>query len=241
MLIESLAIVLHKIKYDDKNLIVHVYSRDFGRISYIAAKRKKQGSVHASAFEALSLIRYQAEHKPNRELQRMKECQHIYAFHTLFLDPVKNSISLFLSEVLYRVLQEAEANESLFAYLSESIKILDLVEDGKANFHIAFLMQLCRDLGITPNMEDAQAGWYFDMQAGCFVPFPPNHKFWMSYEEAGPFIHLQDIAFDNLADYRFSRIQRRKLLDTLLDYYRLHLNNFPLIKSLDIMQDLFEG
>ena len=83
MLVESLAIVLHKIKYDDKNLIVHVYSRDFGRISYIAAKRKKQGSVHASAFEALSLIRYQAEHKPNRELQRMKECQHLYAFHTL--------------------------------------------------------------------------------------------------------------------------------------------------------------
>lgn len=241
MIVESLAIVLHKIKYDDKNMIVHVYSRDYGRISYIAANRKKQGSLRAASFEPLSLIRYQADHKGSRDLQRMKESLHEYAFHSIPFDPVKNSITMFLSEVLYRVLQEAEANENLFNFLSTSIKILDLVEDGKANFHLAFLTQLCRYLGITPNIEDAQPEWYFDMQAGCFVPFAPNHQFWMNYEESQDFIRLQDITFDALDDYRFSRIQRRKLLDTLLDYYRLHLNNFPEIKSLDIMQDLFEG
>lgn len=240
MLIESEAIVLHKIKYNDKDLIVHVFSREFGRMSYMAAK-KKRGNLSPAFFEPLSLISYQADHKGSRELQRLKECHHFYAFNSIPLDPVKNSIAMFLSEVLYRILQEAEANESLFRFMSESVKILDLIEEGKANFHLAFLVQLCRYLGITPNVEDAQPDWFFDMQAGCFVPYPPNHAAWMSFSESADFIRMQEMNFDSLKDFQFSRLQRRKLLDTMLDYYRLHLNDFPDIKSLDIMQELFEG
>ncbi len=240
MLVESQAIVLHKIKYNDKDLIVHVYSRDFGRMSYLVSK-KKRGNLSPAFFEPLSLICYQAEHKGSRELQRIKESHQFYPFNSIPIDPVKNSIALFLSEVLFRVLQEAEANESLFQYLSESFKILDLIEDGKANFHLTFLVQLYRYLGITPNVEDFQEAWYFDLQAGCFVPYPPNHNAWMNHEEAADFVRLQEMGFDNLKKFHFSRFQRRKLIDTLLDYYRLHLNHFPDIKSLDIMQELFEG
>ena len=63
----------------------------------------------------------------------------------------------------------------------------------------------------------------------------------MSFSESADFIRMQEMTFDSLKDFQFSRLQRRKLLDTMLDYYRLHLNDFPDIKSLDIMQELFEG
>ncbi len=241
MLVESDAIVLYKIKYDDKNLIVHLYSRDFGRMSYIAACHKKRGSLGNAFFEPLSLINYQAEHKESRELQRLRESHSYYAFRSIPFDPVKNSIALFLSEVLYRVLQEAEPNEALFGFLSESIQLLDAMDDGKANFHLIFLSQLSRHLGIMPNLEDDKPDWYFDLMAGCFVPFPPNHPYWMNQQESADFVLLQQLRFEQAASCRFSRFQRRKLLDTLLDYYRLHLNDFPVIKSLDIMQELFEG
>ena len=40
--------------------------------------------------------------------------------------------------------------------------------------------------------------------------------------------------------YAFSRRDRVRILHLILDYYRLHLPDFPAIKSLDVLQALFD-
>ena len=36
-----------------------------------------------------------------------------------------------------------------------------------------------------------------------------------------------------------SRLERNRCLDIMNDYYRLHLPDFPVLKSLDVLKELF--
>lgn len=240
MFVKTQAIVLHKIKYSDSDAIVCLYSREFGRISYLVSNKSKKSKLSQSLLQPLSLIEYEGEHKGSRELQRLREAHCYQPFADLPLNPYKNAISLFLSEVLYRVLMEEERNLPLYDYLEHGIQMLDLSEKGTANFHLAFLIHLTKFLGFYPNLEENRPHWYFDLAAGSFCPARPPHNAWLSPEDAARFATLLRMNFDNLHLFRFDRHQRTDLLRQILDYYRIHLTDFPEIKSLTILEEMFD-
>ncbi|MEA4948529.1 MAG: DNA repair protein RecO, partial [Petrimonas sp.] len=45
--------------------------------------------------------------------------------------------------------------------------------------------------------------------------------------------------FSNMHLFNMSRSDRNLIIDRLLTYYRLHLYDFPAIKSLDVLRELF--
>lgn len=239
MLVRSQALVLHQIPYSDAFSVVHLYTREFGRQAYLLTRSRKNSKLRQSLFQPLSLIEYEADHKGSRELQRLKEARSLFAFTGIPMDPVKNAIALFLSEVLYRALEERESNPALFDFLVQSVEILDLCREGAANFHLVFLIKLTRYLGFYPNLEDKAPGKYFDLQAGTFCSLQPSHRDWLSPEDAQGFAVLLRINFENMPAFRYDRYQRQRILRQTLDYYRLHLSEFPRIKSLDVLQELF--
>jgi DNA repair protein RecO (recombination protein O) len=57
--------------------------------------------------------------------------------------------------------------------------------------------------------------------------------------DAQGFAVLLRINFENMSAFRYDRRQRQRILRQTLDYYRLHLSDFPAIKSLDVLQELF--
>ncbi|MCK9310943.1 MAG: DNA repair protein RecO, partial [Bacteroidales bacterium] len=145
MLIKIKAIVLHCLAYNDTTNIVHLYTEDFGRMSYLASKpRRKKSNLKNAFFQPLSLVEIEADHQGSHQIQRIKEIRSIYNFSGIPYDPGKNAISLFLAEVLYRSLRETEKNTILFNFLSQSIQFLDLCEKGLANLHLVFLIKLTR-------------------------------------------------------------------------------------------------
>ena len=239
MLVRSQAIVLHQIPYSDAYAVVHLYTKEFGRQPYLLSRNHKNSRLRQSLFQPLSIIEYEADHKGSRELQRIREARSLYAFSGIPVDPVKNAIALFLSEVLFRALEERESNPALFDYLMQSVQILDLCQQGTANFHLVFLIKLTRYLGFYPNVEDNAPGWYFDLLAGTFCELRPLHDAWLSPEDAQGFAVLLRINFENMPAFRYDRHQRQRILRQTLDYYRLHLSDFPRIKSLEVLQDLF--
>jgi DNA repair protein RecO (recombination protein O) len=40
--------------------------------------------------------------------------------------------------------------------------------------------------------------------------------------------------------FRLSRNERNRILDVLLTYYRLHLPGFPTLRSLSVLQELYQ-
>jgi DNA repair protein RecO (recombination protein O) len=244
MLGKTRGIVLHSIPYNDTYHIIYVYTETFGRVSYLAfrtrGKQGKKSAVSKALFLPLSLIELEVEHFNRRDLHRIREAKLCYPLDRLFGNPVKNALALFIAEILFRVIRESEPDRRLFDYLSRSVCILEGAGDGVANFHLVFLLRLLGYLGIYPNTGSYAENSFFDMQNGIFTASPPLHRHFLNREESAAFARLFRISYENMALYSFSRRDRVLILRRILSYYRLHLPDFPEIKSLSVLQSLFE-
>ena len=230
MLCKTRGIVLHSIPYNDKYSIIYMYTEAFGRASYLVARsRGKKSSVSKALFMPLSVVEMEVEHLNKRDLHRIRETKLCYPLTEVFCNPVKNILALFLSEILFRVVKETEPDPRLFEYLFESIQLLELSDKGVANFHLVFLLRLLHYLGSC-----------FDMLNGVFVDRIPMHRHYLNRQESVVFVRLLKISFENMSLYSFSRQDRVGVINRIVEYYRLHLPDFPEIKSLSVMQSLFD-
>ena len=242
MLHKTRGIVLHYLPYNDKYVIICIYTEAFGRISYITSNSHgRKSKISRSLLMPLSILDMEVEHLNNRDLQRLKETKSSYTFSQIHYNPIKNAIALFLSEVLYRIIQEKEANQPLFDYLYHSIKWFDIADAGIANFHLAFLFQLSSYIGIHPNRNSYKTGFYFDLLNGIFTATLPDHNNFLCKEDSIVFHRLLRINYENMALYAFTRQERNNIIRHIIEYYKLHLSGFPEIKSLSVMQSLFDN
>lgn len=235
-------IVLHTLKYNDVSNIVDIYTGQAGKLSFmVKLARPKKGGVRASFFQPLALVELEADIRPNGNLHRIREAKSLQPFRTLPYDPYKSSISLFLAEFLYRALKDEGPNEPLFAYLQYSIRWLDECEGRNfANFHLVFLMRLSRFLGLYPNVDDYTPGCYFDMLNACFTPLLPKGGAYLKPEEAVRIRSLLRMNYETMHLFAMSRSERSRCLVVINDYYRLHVPDFPVLKSLEVLKELFD-
>jgi DNA repair protein RecO (recombination protein O) len=217
-----------------------MYTKDFGRVSYrIPIAHGKRAKVARALLLPLSILDMEVEHLNNKDIQRIKEATSECPFTQIHGHPVKNAIALFLSEILYRILQEPECNPSLFDYLCRSIKWLEIADAGIANFHLAFLFQLSFYLGIRPDGKTYKTGYFFDLPNGIFTDHIPDHNHYLNKEESVVFERLLRINYENMAVYSFTGQERTNIIRHIIQYFRLHLSDFSEIKSFAVMQCLF--
>ena len=240
MLLKTDAVVLHSIPYSDSHRIVHLYTEEWGRTDYlITTGTRKTAPVKRAFFQPLNWIEIQADHKGSRELQRIRDVRSVSPFTGISFDIVKSTIALFLAEVLDYSLRQTEKDAALFHFLTQSVQWLDLCEKGLANFHLVFLMKLTRYLGFYPNLDDWQPGRYFDLQGGVCLAAKPWHNAWLDANETELFANLTTLNYDNMDLCRINHLLRRQMIHHLLNYYRLHLNDFPPIQSLEVLEEVF--
>ncbi|MGL5272987.1 MAG: DNA repair protein RecO [Phocaeicola sp.] len=237
---KTVGIVLHTLKYNDTSSIVVIYTRHNGRGSFIVPIPRSRKSVLKNVlFQPLSLIEFEADFNPTKTLYKIKEAKSFYPFHTIPYDPYKSAIALFLAEFLYRSLREESENEELFSYLEHSIHWLDSCKTKYANFHLVFLMRFSRFLGLYPNIEDYVEGAYFDLQGASFTLEQPTHQSFINKEESSRINKLMRMNYDTMHLFEMSRAARNRCLVIVNEYYSLHLPDFPKLKSLDVLQELF--
>jgi DNA repair protein RecO (recombination protein O) len=200
----------------------------------------KKAAVHPSLLQPLSIVEVETSTQKSREIQYIKAGKTAVMFEDICVNPAKTAIALFVAEVLNRSLRETEKDEALFDFLYNSIVLLDKCKAGAANFHLVFLLEYSRYLGFYPNAEDKQAGSYFDLQNGAFCSLPPLHAYYLMPDWAEIIFQLTRMNYDNLHQYSVSRGQRAEILRYLMDYYRLHLSDFGKLKSLEVLQMLFD-
>ncbi|MDO5523027.1 MAG: DNA repair protein RecO [Bacteroidia bacterium] len=237
---KTLGIVLSTAKYSDKFSITHVFTRDFGRTSYLLPRAHgKRSKINPVLFSPLSILNLEVEHLPLREIQRLKEAERQTLLYDIGTDFTKVSLGFFLSEFLSKVLRETHNNEALFDYLKNSIEVLEETQWGLANYHLTFILGLTRFLGIYPNMEGYTRGCCFDLLNGEFVFGIPAHNYYLRQQESEYLNKLSRINFANMHLFKLSRSDRNLIIERLLTYYRLHLYDFPELKSLEVLRELF--
>jgi DNA repair protein RecO (recombination protein O) len=241
MQVKTTGIVLHSIKHTDSTTIITIYTQQFGRVSYLVhGVNRKKSICRPSFLQPLSIVEMDVFHTPGKDIQRIKEMRMLHQFTGIPYDPIKNSLALFLSEVLFRTLRQTEPDDSLFLFLENSIQQLDCSETGIANFHLVFLLKLTRYLGFEPNKDDEGKDLYFDLMNGVFQRNKPLHTHYLLPEAAAEFAAVLSLDYGTMHQLAFTRQRRLKLLESAIEYYRLHIPDFHGLHSLAILQSLFD-
>ncbi len=240
MLATTEGIVLHSIKYGESSVIATIYTRDFGRQSYLVnAARSTKSKNKAGFLQPLFLVELVAYQKQTRELHRIKELKSLNIYQNLPFDVTKSTVAIFLAEMLYKSISEQESYTELYDFIVNSLLYFDLMEKGSSNFHLWFLLRLTEYLGFLPQLRKAGFQNWFDMKKGAMVSFQPSHPFYANKEVTEALLNLAPIKMKNISEFHVTRTIRDSLLTALVDYYQLHFDNLGEIKSLKVLREVF--
>lgn len=236
--VHTKAIVISSLKYGDTSLIVKCFTEEEGVKSYLVRgvlKPKKKG-LKAAYFQPLTQLKIIANHNTKNALNSIKELQVIQPYQTIHTDIIKQSVVFFLSEVLSNSIQEEEQNKTLYSYLETAFTWLD-VHDKISNFHLLFLLNLTGFLGFYPDMsEKHKVG--FNLLEGTFSDNLQDKNV-ISKNNFHQFKKLLGINFDNIEKVSYSKEERQLVLQTIIQYFKLHLGNFRKPKSLQVLETVF--
>lgn len=239
MQVTTKAIVLSSLKYGDTSLIVKAYTASDGLKSYLlkGVLASKRGKIKAAYFLPLMQLEIVANHKNKGTLESIREVKIASPYTSLHTDIVKNSMVLFLAEMLSNSIQEQEQDESLYNYLEYALYWLD-EQRSISNFHLLFLLNLTKYLGFYPDTSYQNAP-YFDLLEGSFYKTPTLNPL-LEGEQLNYFKRFLGINFDALQTIQINKAQRQELLKMVILYFELHLHGFRKPKSLAVLNAVFE-
>ena len=241
MLVTTEGIVLHFIKYGESSVIATIFTRDFGRQSYLVnAARSKKAQNKSSLLQPLFLVDMVAYQKQTRELHRIKELKSNQVYQNIPFNITKSSLAIFLAEVLYKSINEQESYPEMYDFIKNSLLYFDLMETGTSNFHLWFLFRLTEYLGFYPETNRPGFQGWFDLKTGTVVHFQPSHPFYANKEATEYLIKLSALKINEISEFVITRTMRDTLITVLTDYYQLHFDNLGEIKSLNVLREVFK-
>lgn len=241
MLEKTRGIFLHSVKYSETSLIATIYTEAYGRQSFmINGVRSKNTTVKAALFQPLYLLDLEIYYKDGRDIHRLKNARIANPYATIPFDIKKSTQILFLAEILYKCLREEEANSDLFNFIYHSLSFFDLTDSGVSNFHIWFLFKLTRFLGINPSQENSLISNFFDMQTARFVSHEPLHSQFTDKQSTVLFSRLFEVDLSSIDALDYTHNDRKIMLEKILEYYKIHFDNFGEIKSLRILKEVLK-
>jgi DNA repair protein RecO (recombination protein O) len=245
MLHKTKGLVLRSVKYGESSLVVSIYTELFGMQSYMvngvrsaSAKQPYRANLFQPA-TILDLVVYQNDRS---SLQRIREFKWALIYNDLYRNIHKNTVALFITEVLQKCLNQPEANPELYEFLEDVFTQLDEGNPAvTANFPLYFLLHLAHFFGFRIQDTFSAGNTILDLHEGNFVSRRPQHPNYLEEELSEITSHLLKTQHpEELIELRLNREQRKALLDAYLSYYVFHQPGFGNLKSIPVLHALYE-
>ena len=144
-------IVLGHTKFGDNSIVLHTLGRKYGRRSFLVRVGKRAGMA---LFLPLNILEADITENPKSALWSARNFSSRTPLSGIRDSVYKNAMTMFMAEVLFRVLKEGAVEEGLFDWCCGQILTLDAIERDYSNFHLLFLLGLASALGFRPQFED---------------------------------------------------------------------------------------
>lgn len=240
MIEKTRAIVLHHLKYSESSIIVTLYTESFGRVScMINGIRSTKSKQKMGLIQALFLLETDIYYKQGRNVQNIKELRLCEVYHAIPFDIGKGTMALFISEILYKVLRSEEPDRQLFEFIFHAVIYFDSLNQGAANFHLWFLVNLLPHLGFKLENNHSELYPWFNMKTGNFTSFRPSFPNTPDLEESLFLSKLIGQTADNFHQFAITGNIRARLLELLVEYYTLHIEGLGTINSLKILKEIY--
>jgi DNA repair protein RecO (recombination protein O) len=235
-------IVLRTIKYGETSVVVTLFTELFGVQTYLVngVRSSKKSSAKANHFQPGAILDLVVYHNDSQTLQRIKEFKWDYLFQEVLSDVIKNSIALYMVELLQKCLPQPEQNAPLFYFAEDVLHQLDKANRAvTANMALYFALHLTHFFGFKMSDECDEQHAILDLQDGSFVSELPAHGDYLDGEQALLTSHLLKVMVpEELADIKLHHEVRRKLLLQYQRYYALHMPDFGQMKTLAILHEV---
>ncbi len=240
MIIKTKGIIIRTKKYSESSIIADIYTEEKGLRSYIVSGvRAKKSKFPPGLLQVMSLVDMVAYHRDEKSLTRIKEVRAAHVYQRLPFETARRSVGIFMAEITRKTIKESEENKELFDFLFDSFVLLDETEHSVANLHLSFMVNLSSYLGFMPGGERTADTPFFDLKEGNFVPYGFEHTYFLPEDLSAILNKLLLFPPERAHEIPVSRGQRKLLVGHLLDYYGLHIENFPKINSHGILEEIF--
>lgn len=219
MIFKTHGVVFRLTKYGETSVIVSIFTSQFGLQSYIVnGARSKTGKGKIALYQPLTLLDLVVYHKETGGIMRIKEVKCLYPYQHVNTDVRKTTIALFIEELVSKAIREEAHPQDLCDFLIRSLIHLDSTEKPE-NFHLVFMVKLSGLLGFQPqNASEVLGGRVMD------------------YDEELALNQILNASYDT--DLSLTNQQRRNVLDALLRFYSMHVENFGQMKSLSVLREI---
>lgn len=209
-------IVLATTKVGDNAMVVHTLTREWGRRGFLVRSARKAGTA---LFLPLNILEADVLENPKSELWTLRNIVLKDALGGIRGNLHKNTMTLFLSEVLFRTIRDGVNEDGLYDWCVRSILTLDALESCFSNYHIRFLLELAGALGFGPGFDD-------------IAPFCREHLPQMR--------QLLNASFTESLLIPLSGSTRNALCEELLQYLSYHTESAIQVKSLAVLRELYQ-
>lgn len=244
MLHKTKAIVLRTIKFGETSLVATLYTELFGLQNYLIKgirQTSKKGGGKASLFQPSAILNLVVYHNELKQLQIIKEMNWAVLYQHILSDVVKNSVALFMVELVAKSIKEPENNPELFEWLEQQLAFLDTASPtATANFPIHFAWAFSGRLGFAVEGNFTGNTPILDLQEGMYIHQTPQHANYISNEMAEKtslFIHYQSVL--DTIPIPLNRLQRKEILAAAILFYQYHIQDFGNMKTIDVLNAIF--
>ena len=232
MIYSTKSIVLSSVYYGESQRIFKCLTEKEGVVGFIVSTSKRS-KVLKSRFSILSGC--DITYKKSSSLLRITCADCLFSF--LEKDPKTMSIIFFLGEVLNYILREGVGDESMFEYIFNSLQEFSKKDVVNTSFHLYFLIDLTRYLGLYPN-EEKMDKKFFDLKGGIFTNQTLNEH--TLDEKSTNLIKSLLVSNFERSKNKYTLVEKRHLTQLILKYYSIHLGKWKKIQSLNVLHTIFE-
>ncbi len=228
-------IVFRTTRFRESSVILDIYTEAKGLQTFIAnGVYSKTSQRLASLFQLMNLldvVSYFSEHK---EIHRIKEVNPSVLYQRIPFDIKRSAIGTFVLEVCRKSISGHHANAELFQFIKSCFIHLDQMEQMDAKFPLRFLINFSAYLGFQPLDNYSEEANSFDLMNGHFSKYAVQLPYSIVPDDS--YLLVQLLRDDPI---HLTIEQRRRLLNYLLHYYKLHLEHFKDMKSLEVFKGIF--
>ena len=232
-------VVLRVIPHNERSVIVNCYSNLSGRISFVSpggngkeARRRRALVMPMCVVECVGA-------SGSGGLIRVRDVSRPAGFGDFTLNPLKSVVALFVADLLETLTRNVEADPMLYGFIRHAVSHLSAASPrATANFHLALMSGLIRYAGIEPDLSTYRPGFFLDMRDGIFRATPPLHADFLGSTESAHAVRICRMTFANSRFFRFTRSERNRTMDVMLEYLSLHLRDVRSLKSVDVVRSL---
>jgi len=208
-------ILLNSTRFGENRLVLHTLSREYGRRGFLVTVGKK---TPMALFLPLNILEGDVTENPKSSLWTLRNPVSAHPLLGIRNNLYKNTMTLFMSEVLFRTLRDGANEEGLYDWCLRSIHTLEEMPSDYSNFPIRFLLELSVALGFSPSFDD-------------IAPFAQTHL---------PVLErFLGASFGESMLIPLTGADRNAIAEDLLRYLEFHTESSINVRSLKVLRELY--